>query len=249
MPDINWTQTQKNLKAAGFDPNGVDGKPGPGTYRALFAYAAGRQPDLAIVKLAQGAAAHFPFYGMTTRNRVGEALANFANETGGFSTFVEDTTYSATRLAEVWPGRYAVNPHADVLVPNAKALALHRNSIAIANDVYANRMGNGDVASGDGNRFRGRDPIQTTGRSNYAQAAADLGLDVLTHPELLEDPAIGIWAALAYWRRAGVNAYADEGRWLATRGIINVGSPHPAVKPIGLDHVAALREHIFKVLV
>ena len=249
MAGIDWTQTQKNLKAAGSDPGGVDGKPGPATYRALFAYAAGRQADAAIVKLGMAAAAHFTFFEMETRNRVGEAIANFANETGAFSRFVEDTTYSASRLAATWPGRFAVDPKAKVLAPNAIAILLHRCPMAIANKVYADRMGNGNESSGDGWRYRGRGPIQQTGRGEYDVASGETGLDLIGHPEMLEDPGIGLWAALAYWKRWKINVYADRGAWLSTRGIINVGNATPKVKPIGLDHVAAVRERIFKVLV
>jgi putative chitinase len=71
-----------------------------------------------------------------------------------FTRLVENTNYSAQGMANTWPTRFAVNSNAKIKEPNALALSLHRNS-AIANNVYANRMGNGSVESGDGSLHRG----------------------------------------------------------------------------------------------
>jgi putative chitinase len=105
-------------------------------------------------------------------------LANVGVESQGLSTLVENLNYSAQRLAQVWPQRYAVNAFVDNKIPNDTAVRIAATGPqAIANNVYANRMGNGDENSGDGWRFRGQGLIQLTGRTNilafFARAAVD----------------------------------------------------------------------------
>jgi putative chitinase len=139
---------------------------------------------------------------INTKMRAASFLAQTAHESGHFGRLVEGLVYSTpARLMAVWPKRFPTE---------ASAAPYVRNEAALANFVYANRMGNGDVASGDGFRFRGRGLIQTTGRSNYAQAAAALDLDLLSHPELLEQPANAARSAAFYWKSNGLNALADD---------------------------------------
>lgn len=86
-------------------------------------------------------------------------FAQLSHETGNFKRFEENLNYSAERLVAVWPKRFTAE----------SAKAYHRNPEKIANKVYGGRMGNGDVNSGDGWKFRGRGAIQLTGRFNYQQ--------------------------------------------------------------------------------
>ena len=89
----------------------------------------------------------------------------------------ESFAYSAQRMAEVWPARYAVDPKATVKRPNALAVKLAAaGPQAIANNVYANRMGNGDEASGDGWANRGAGPGQLTGGDNWKAFAAAMNM-------------------------------------------------------------------------
>ena len=82
-----------------------------------------------------------------------------AVETGGnFNIFTENLNYSATGLLRVFPKYFKTQE---------EAMQFAYNPEKIANRVYANRIGNGDEASGDGWRFRGRGAIQLTGRANY----------------------------------------------------------------------------------
>jgi putative chitinase len=82
----------------------------------------------------------------------------------------------------------------------------------------------GNVQEGDGFRFRGRGPIQVTGRANYARLARILNVDLLNHPELLEDPFVGSRAAALWWNDHGCNRLADEGEFDKITCTINLGN-------------------------
>ena len=140
----------------------ADGAFGPGTMKKAMEF----------YKLTPIRAAHF--------------FAQTAHETGEFKTFSENLNYSAEGLAGTFPTRYAVDPKAKVKIPNALANKLSRNPEAIANSVYASRMGNGDEKSGDGYKFRGRGALQLTGKDNYTAFAQYLQKpEILTTPELV----------------------------------------------------------------
>lgn len=76
-------------------------------------------------------------------------------------------------------------------------------------DDYEGRHSLGNTQPGDGRRFKGRGPIQLTGRNNYTEAAVSLGVDIVEAPELVASPVIGFRVAGWYWTRAGCNALAD----------------------------------------
>ncbi len=92
-------------------------------------------------------------------------LGQLAHESGGFRHFEENLNYSAQRLAEVWPHRFAIDRTARLLRPNQLALRIAGNPVEIGNTVYGGRMGN--VNPNDGFNFRGRGKPHLTGRSNY----------------------------------------------------------------------------------
>lgn len=128
--------------------------------------------------------------------------ANLLHESGQLRRLEEDLRYSAGRLREMWPARFATWDLARHFAGRPED---------IANYVYANRMGNGDETSGDGWRFRGRGPIQLTGRINYARAGEALGQPLVVEPELVLQPDIGALTAAWYWAQAGCNTLADRG--------------------------------------
>lgn len=103
-------------------------------------------------------------FGLKHDSQLAHLLANVHHETGGFISDTENLNYSAMALANTWPKRYK-NPATGK--PNTLAIALAGQPEKIANNVYANRMGNGDEASGDGWKYRGRGALQLTGRDNY----------------------------------------------------------------------------------
>lgn len=86
-----------------------------------------------------------------------------------------------------------------------------KNPQRLGSRVYANRLGNGDEASGDGYRYRGRSLIQITGRAAYAAAAADLARDYVNNPDLVAQPTDACLTAAWFWHSRGLNALADAG--------------------------------------
>jgi putative chitinase len=149
-----------------------------------------------------------------TPARIAPFLANWCHETAGFTRVEENLNYSAQRLMAVWPKRFP-----NIGVANAYA----RNPEALANYVYANRMGNGDEKSGDGWRFKGRGAPMLTGRTNYTLYAGLLGLPLVEHPELAKEIAVSARLAGAYWKKNGLNPRADAGDHEGIRKAINGG--------------------------
>jgi len=133
--------------------------------------------------------------GIDTPERQAAFLAQLAHESGELRSVDENLNYSARRLTEVWPRRF---PSMEAAAPYAN------NPEALGNYVYANRLGNGDAASGDGFRFRGAGLIQLTGRANYAE----FGLE--HQPELLRQPEFAASAAAEFWDRRGLNQTANQ---------------------------------------
>ena len=87
----------------------------------------------------------------------------------------------------------------------------------------AKRLGNTPEDDDDGQKYCGRGPIQLTGLDNYKAAGLALGLDLINHPELLEQPAHGCRAAAWFWRRRGLNELADQDAFGAITVRINGG--------------------------
>lgn len=162
-------------------------------------------------------------FNITSRVRLAAFLAQVGHESGELQHLVENLNYSAQALANTWPARFAEDSQARVKAPNGLALRLQRQPEAIANAVYGGRMGNGPAASGDGYSFRGRGLIQLTGRANYAAAGADLGLDLVAQPELLEQPEHAAMAAAWFWASRGLNDLADRGDFEGITRRINGG--------------------------
>ena len=88
---------------------------------------------------------------------------------------------------------------------------------------YEGRRDLGNTQPGDGVRFKGRGPIQLTGRSNYASASAALGVDLINNPALAATPAIGFRIAQWFWNSRGLNSYADAGNFDAITLRVNGG--------------------------
>lgn len=88
---------------------------------------------------------------------------------------------------------------------------------------YEGRDDLGNVKPGDGVRFKGRGPIQITGRANYRTFGRAIGIDIENHPEIAAVPSIGLHLALEYWKSRGLNALADADNVLAITKKINGG--------------------------
>lgn len=151
--------------------------------------------------------------------RASAFLAQIGHESQQLTKLNENLNYSAQGLATTWPTRFR---GADGK-PNAKALQIQHRPEAIANSAYANRNGNGDEASGDGWRYRGRGLIQLTGRANYRAVGAGIAADLEQIPQLLEQPVYAALSAAWYWKEYGLNELADAGKFEAISRRINGG--------------------------
>jgi putative chitinase len=141
-------------------------------------------------------------YQINTKPRLASFLAQTGHESAQFNRLVESLFYrTALRLTKVWPRRFPTEASAAPYVANEQKLA---------NFVYANRLGNGDAASGDGFRFRGRGIIQITGRSNYADVGRAINVDLIANPDALLTKPVSAMAAAWFWSSHGLNALADD---------------------------------------
>ncbi|MEO7494805.1 MAG: glycoside hydrolase family 19 protein [Massilia sp.] len=137
---------------------------------------------------------------INTNARQAAFLAQVLLESGELRQLQESLSYSAQRLRQVWPQRFPTD---------AAAEACSHNPEKLANKVYASRMGNGDEASGDGWKYRGRGLIQLTGHENYARFATAMKVDALANPDLLQQPAGAALSAAWFWQSKGLNEVAD----------------------------------------
>jgi putative chitinase len=137
---------------------------------------------------------------INTIRRVAAFIAQQAHESAGFTKFSEDLSYTAKRLTEVWPGRF---PSIAAAQPYA------RNPEKLANKVYGGRMSNGPESSGDGWRFRGRGPLQLTGRDNWTRFAKAMGMKLEEALAYGSTPEGGVMAAAWFWESNDINRLAD----------------------------------------
>lgn len=93
---------------------------------------------------------------------------------------------------------------------------------------YEGRSDLGNTQPGDGKRYKGRGPIQTTGRANYRRDGRALGIDLESNPHLLSIPSLGLMASTLFWSRMGLNAYADRDDAVACSRGVNRGNPKSA---------------------
>jgi len=157
-----------------------------------------------------------PKYGIDTPLRQRHFLAQLLHESAGFNAVRENLNYSADSLLRVFP-KYFRN------IEEANSYA--KKPELIANRVYANRMGNGNEASGDGWRFIGRGLIQTTGKENYAKTSQALFGDdrLLKFPYMLEEARNAVESACYFWKANNINRCADMNDIVAVTRAINGG--------------------------
>jgi putative chitinase len=172
---------------------------------------------------------------INTAARVAGFIGQCGHESADFTRLVENLNYSADGLANTWPTRYSNGTRnaAGRWMPNQLANLLQRNPPAIANNCYANRMGNGSEASGDGWRYRGRGLIQITGLANIAEAAAALGVDYVQDPSLLEQPVHAARASAWWCRKNRVLPLFDAQNWLGASRAVNIGNANSSAMPHG----------------
>ena len=115
-------------------------------------------------------------YNITEPLRLAHFLAQLAHESADFTAVVENLNYSSDGLLKTFPKYFKDRAIADQYA---------RKPQRIGSRVYANRMGNGDEASGDGFKYRGRGYLQLTGKSNYKAFSAFIGQDCVADPTLV----------------------------------------------------------------
>jgi putative chitinase len=141
-----------------------------------------------------------PEYDINTPHRIAHFVAQCAHESGSFRFIKENLNYRAASLRATFPKYF---PTDDL------ARQYERQPERIANRVYANRMGNGDEASGDGWRYCGRGLIQLTGKDNYTFFAGSLGIPVEEAAEYLATFEGAAQSACFYWEQNKLNRFAD----------------------------------------
>jgi len=160
----------------------------------------------------------FPDYEINTPSRMAAFLAQCAHESGEFTTLKENLNYRPVTLRKIFGKYFPTDALAEQYCskPNKQE--------AIANRVYANRMGNGDEASGDGFRYCGRGLIQLTGRDNYSWFAASLQISPEDASEYLQTFEGAAQSACWFWETNNLNAFADVGDLVTMTKRINGGT-------------------------
>jgi len=207
--EVKQLQTLLGLSADGIFGNGTeakvkewqaangltaDGIVGPGTWGKMFGNATpapapvaapvtippsafkldalkGHVPDAVIAQIPDTAAK----FNITNPLRLAHFLAQCGHESGGFKSVSENLNYSVSGLLRVFPKYF----------PGNLAESYAKNPAKIASRVYGSRMGNGDEATGEGYKYRGRGYIQLTGKSNYTNFAKFIGEDTVANPDLV----------------------------------------------------------------
>ena len=157
----------------------------------------GHIPD-AVIAMIPDTAAKFQ---INTPLRLAHFLAQCGHESGGFRATQENLNYSAKGLNGIFKKYFPTE---------AAAAAYARNPQKIANKVYGNRMGNGDEASGDGYKFRGRGYIQLTGKDNYTAFGKAIGEDICANPDKVASQ-YALLSAAWFFSKNGLHKMADGG--------------------------------------
>lgn len=164
---------------------------------------------------------HLPKFQIDTVERVAGFISQCQHESNDFTILQENLNYSWQGLRRTFPRYFKTDEEAQ---------EFHRQPERIANKVYANRMNNGNEASGDGWKFRGRGIIQITGRFNYTECSKYLFSDMtlVEDPELLRTPEYAVLSACWFWERNNLNSICDRKDIVLLSRRINGGT-------IGLD--------------
>jgi len=161
-------------------------------------------------------------FGIENRLRLAHFLAQTAHESGNFKHTVENMNYSADGLLKIFPKYFKDKATAEMYA---------RKPEMIGSRVYANRMGNGDEASKEGFKFRGRGYIQLTGKENYKQFSDFIGEDCIANPDLVATK-YPLTSAAFFFNKNGIWALCDKG---ATKNEIVAVTKRVNGGTIGLD--------------
>lgn len=191
--------------------------------------------------IIESAPAVFAKYGVKSPLVLAHIMAQISHECGAGYDVVENLSYTAQRMTEVWPSRFRSVAEAGPYAHNPKALA---------NKVYNGRMGN-RTGTDDGYNFRGRGGSQTTGRDGYERVKKQTGLDVVNNPDILIEPKHFLECAVSDFINCGCMPYAvgddimmvtkrlnggyigidQRKQWLAKWKAANVAVPTASIVP------------------
>ena len=156
----------------------------------------GHIPDAVIAQIPDTAAK----FGITNVLRLAHFLSQCGHESGGFKAVNENLNYSADGLKKIFPKYF----------PGNISESYARNPEKIAAKVYGGRMGNGDEASKEGWKFRGRGYIQLTGKSNYTAFDKLVEEDILANPDLVATK-YPLSSAAFFFQSNGLWSICDKG--------------------------------------
>lgn len=192
----------------------------------------GHIPDVVLAQIPDTVAK----FDLGTPLRLAHFLAQCGHESAGFKAVTENLNYGAKGLQSIFKKYFPTE---------AKALEYERKPEKIANLVYANRMSNGDEASGDGWRFRGRGYIQLTGRANYTAFNRFVdGDDVVANPDLVATK-YPLLSAGWFFNSNGIHRLADGG---ASKANVEAVTRRVNGGLIGIDHRLSEFERYYKLL-
>lgn len=157
----------------------------------------GKIPDTVLAQIPEV----MEKFQINTPLRLGHFLSQCGHESGNFKAVTENLNYGAKGLMGTFKKYFPTTE---------KAVLYERKPEKIANCVYANRMDNGDEASGDGYKYRGRGYIQLTGKTNYAAFDKIVTEDILATPELVATK-YPLLSAAWYWNSRSLNVNSDKG--------------------------------------
>jgi len=176
-----------------------------------------------------------PDYEINTPQRIAAFMAQCAHESGEFTALKENLNYKPATLRKLFGKYFPTDELAN------EYCAKPNKQEAIASRIYANRMGNGNEASGDGYKYCGRGLIQLTGKSNYVAFADSLQITPEEASEYLATFEGAAQSACWFWETNNLNKWADAGDIVKMTKIINGGT-------IGIDDRIKHYEHALHVL-
>ena len=174
-----------------------------------------------------------PKYDITTPNRIAGFFAQCGHESMNFTALSENLNYRAETLEKLFSKYFSK--------AGRNAADYAKQPEKIANIIYANRMGNGDTASGDGYRFRGRGVIQLTGKDNYSAFALSIKMTLLDVIGYVQTKKGALESACWYWNSRKLNTACDENDIVKMTKLVNGGT-------IGLEDRKKHYEEALKVL-
>ena len=174
-----------------------------------------------------------PKYEINTPNRIAGFFAQCGHESMNFTVLSENLNYRAETLEKLFSKYFSK--------AGRNAADYAKQPEKIANVIYANRMANGDTASGDGFKFRGRGVVQLTGRENYTSFGKSVGMSPEQVIDYVQTKKGALESACWYWASRKINIACDEGDIVKMTKLVNGGT-------IGLEDRRKHYEDALKVL-